>query len=147
MPTRLTTDRLAFLHAYVDTVVAGHRRFVLVMASQGLASWVETGHLDSEVRMATYILLVNWTDQGIRNLRETVSHETAFEELVQKMGGQLREAFWTIGTYDSVGVFNAPDDETATAIALSYASRGNGRTTILRAFNRDEMTQIVQRTT
>lgn len=42
--------------------------------------------------MATFILLVNWTDQGIRSVRETVGHETAFEELVQKMGGQLREA-------------------------------------------------------
>src|SRR5512142_1508682 len=97
--------------------------------------------------MATFILLVNWTDQGIRSFRETVGHETAFEELVQKMGGQLREAFWTIGPYDSVGVFEAPDDETAAAITLSYGSLGNGRTTLLRAFNHDEMTQIVQRTT
>lgn len=76
-----------------------------------------------------------------------VSHETAFEELVQKMGGQLREALWTIGSYDSVGVFEAPNDETATTLALSYGSLGNAGTRTLRAFNRDEMAQIVQRTT
>ncbi len=97
--------------------------------------------------MATFILLVNWTDQGIRSVRETVGRATALGELVQKIGGQFREIFWTIGPYSHVAVLEASDNETATAIALSLGSLGNVRTTTLRAFNRDEMIQIVQRTT
>lgn len=97
--------------------------------------------------MATFVLLVNWTDQGVRAFRDTLTRAAAFEELVQRMGGQTRELLWTIGPYDIVAVIEAPDDETATTVALSVASLGNVRTTTLRAFNRDEMAQVVQRAT
>lgn len=96
--------------------------------------------------MARYITLVNWTDQGVRNYRDTVDRAGQFEELVQKMGGRVVDLVWTLGPHDLVATVEGPDDETATAISLAISSLGNVRTTTMRAFTRDEMTEIVRRT-
>jgi uncharacterized protein with GYD domain len=96
--------------------------------------------------MATFIALVNWTDQGIRNYKDTSKRFKAFEDLVSKHGGTTRDAYWTIGPYDIVVVFEAPDDESATALALELGALGFVRTTTLRGFNADEMQAIIDRT-
>jgi uncharacterized protein with GYD domain len=93
--------------------------------------------------MQTYILLVNFTDQGMRNIKDTVSRAHAFEAMAKKSGANLKVLCWTIGRYDVVAVFEAPDDESATALSFSASSLGNTRAEILRAFSFEEMGKIL----
>jgi uncharacterized protein with GYD domain len=95
--------------------------------------------------MATYVSLLNWTDQGIRNFRDTVDRARKAADLAQSMNVNFREIYWTLGPYDVVGILEAPDDESATAFALALGSLGNVRTTSLRAFSAEEMDGIIQR--
>lgn len=97
--------------------------------------------------MATYVALINWTDQGIRDFRSTLERSRKVNELGQGMNASLKEIYWTIGPYDVVAIVEAPDDETATAFLLATGSQGNVRTTSMRAFSADEMEGIVQRAT
>jgi uncharacterized protein with GYD domain len=94
--------------------------------------------------MPTYVALLNWTDQGIRSIRETVQRADSAIELAQKHGANL-QTYWTVGPYDLVGILEAPDDESATAFLLETASFGNVRTTTLRAYDREEMSGILER--
>ena len=94
--------------------------------------------------MATYITLVNWTDQGIRNAKDTVKRAQAARQAFEKMGGRFRDVYWTLGQYDIVLTFDAPDDETATKLGLMVGMEGNIRTTTLRAFAEQEMERILQ---
>jgi uncharacterized protein with GYD domain len=95
--------------------------------------------------MATFVLLINWTDQGVRTFKDTVDREQMFRNMIEGLGGNLKDAYWTIGPYDIVAVAEAPDDETMTAMALQAGALGNIRTTTLRAFNRDEMAGIIEK--
>ena len=85
--------------------------------------------------MPTYIALMHWTDQGIRDFRDTISRARSVGDAAARWGGTIRDTFWTVGPYDAVGF---PDDESATAFLLSLGSMGNVRTTTLRAFNSEE---------
>ncbi|MFI1155239.1 GYD domain-containing protein [Streptomyces sioyaensis] len=93
--------------------------------------------------MPTYIALLNWTDQGIRNYKETAKRAEAFGSAAQKLGAKLLDIYWTVGPYDLVAVVEAPDDEIATAALLKLGGVGNVRTTTLRAFGREEMDRII----
>jgi uncharacterized protein with GYD domain len=95
--------------------------------------------------MPTYISLINWTDQGIKTVTETVDRAAKFGELAQKHGASLEQVYWTVGSYDIVAIFEAPDDESLTAVLLEGGSLGNIRTTTLRAYDRDQMSGILQR--
>ncbi|MBA2528992.1 MAG: GYD domain-containing protein [Euzebyales bacterium] len=95
--------------------------------------------------MATYISLVNWTDQGIRNYNDTVQRADAVSQLAQQMGGSQTALYWTLGSYDLVSIGDFPDDETATAFALAVSSQGNVRTTTMRAFTQDDMRGILDK--
>jgi uncharacterized protein with GYD domain len=95
--------------------------------------------------MPTYVSLLNFTDQGIRTVKETIERADAAAELAQQHGGSLQQIYWTVGPYDVVAILEAPDDETATAFLLEVGSRGNIRTTTLRAYDRDQMSGIIQR--
>jgi uncharacterized protein with GYD domain len=92
----------------------------------------------------TYISLLNFTDQGIRTVKETIQRADHAVELAQKHGGSM-QLYWTVGPYDLVAIMEAPDDESATAFLLEAASRGNVRTTTLRAYDREQMSGIIQR--
>jgi uncharacterized protein with GYD domain len=94
--------------------------------------------------MPTYVSLINWTDQGIRNVKETIQRADSAGQLAQKHGGSLR-VYWTVGPYDIVAITEAPDDESATAFLLEVGSLGNVRTTTLRAYDREEMSGIIER--
>jgi len=96
--------------------------------------------------MATFVSLVNWTDQGIRSYKDTPKRADAFAQLVQKHGGSVKGIWWTLGEYDIVVVTEVPDDETYTAIALQLASLGNVRTQTLRAFDPSEVERIIAKT-
>jgi uncharacterized protein with GYD domain len=93
--------------------------------------------------MATYILLASYTDQGIKGIKDTVKRTDNVKELAKKLGCTMKESYWTLGAYDVVAVFEAPDDETMTAFSLSVAKLGNVKTQTLRAFSSKDMTGIL----
>jgi uncharacterized protein with GYD domain len=95
--------------------------------------------------MPTYVALMNWTDQGIRSVKDTVQRRDQADALAQKHGASIREVYWTVGPYDLVTVVEAPDDESATAMLLELGTAGNLRTTTLRAYDREEMSGMIQR--
>ncbi|MEU2285403.1 GYD domain-containing protein [Streptomyces sp. NPDC013178] len=97
--------------------------------------------------MPTYVTLLNWTDQGIRNYRDTPKRAEAFAAAAEKLGAKILNLYWTVGSYDIVAVVEAPDDETATAVLLQLGGVGNVRTTTLRAFGREEMDRIIAKAT
>jgi len=96
--------------------------------------------------MATFVSLMNWTDQGIKEFRDTAKRAEAFTGLVKQHGGSVRAIYWTLGQYDLVAVTEAPDGETATAVALLLGSMGNVRTVTMRAFDAEEMARIIAKT-
>jgi uncharacterized protein with GYD domain len=93
--------------------------------------------------MATYISLLNWTEQGIRNCRDTTSRAEAAAQQAEAMGGKMQHIYWTVGPYDLVTVTEFPDDQTATAYLMALGAQGNIRSTTLRAYGSEEMTQIL----
>ena len=95
--------------------------------------------------MPTYVSLINWTDQGIRTVRDTLDRADRTQELGGKYGVSLEQIYWTVGPYDIVPVSEAPDEESFTAFLLELGSAGNVRTTTLRAYDREEMSGIIER--
>ena len=93
--------------------------------------------------MATFVSLVNWTDQGIKAFKDSAERADAFAALVEKGGGKLVGLYWTLGEFDLVTIFEAPDAETATAALLQVGALGNVRTKTLQAFDRDAFQAIV----
>ena len=93
--------------------------------------------------MATYIALSNFTDQGVRSVKDTVKRADAVQETAGQVGAKMTQIFWTQGAYDVVAIIDAPDDQSATAFALAIGMAGNIRTQTLRAFSRDEMSGIL----
>ena len=96
--------------------------------------------------MPTYVTLAHWTDQGIKNYKDTTSRAQDFSKLIESLGGNVRELLWTVGEYDIVAVTELPDDEAGTAALLRLGSLGNVRTSTMRAFTADEMGNIIRRT-
>jgi uncharacterized protein with GYD domain len=96
--------------------------------------------------MPRYVVLVNWTEQGVRNVKETLERTDSGGEIAEKHGLKLEQAYWTVGPYDMVVVFEAPDDQAISAHLLEVASSmGTVRTITLRAFDREEMKGIIER--
>ncbi|HEY7562510.1 MAG TPA: GYD domain-containing protein [Gaiellaceae bacterium] len=95
--------------------------------------------------MPNYVSLINWTDQGVRNFKDTVDRYEAAQAAMGASGVTFKEAYWTVGSYDLVTVVEGSDDETATAALLGIAAQGNIRTTTMRAFSADEMRSVIQR--
>ena len=95
--------------------------------------------------MPRYILLMNWTDQGVRNFKDSVDRADAARDALKAKGIDLTDIYWTIGPYDLVCVCEAPDDATATAALLALGAQGNLRTTTLRGFTPDEFRSIIQK--
>jgi len=93
--------------------------------------------------MATYIVLGNYTDQGIKNVADTLKRTEAVKAMVQKLGVTLKETYWTLGGYDLVAIFEAPDDAAITAVGLSIGKLGNVRTQTLRAFTAADMNGVL----
>jgi uncharacterized protein with GYD domain len=93
--------------------------------------------------MATYIILANFTDQGMRNVKDTTKRADAVREAAKKFGANMKEIFWTVGQYDMVVTVEAPDDASVSAFALAVGSQGNIRGQTLRAYSKDEMNGIL----
>jgi uncharacterized protein with GYD domain len=95
--------------------------------------------------MATFIVLTNFSDQGIKNVKQTIERADAFKAMASKAGARIVDIYWTLGSRDIVAICEAPDDETATALSLSVAARGNVRSETLRAFSLDEMKKVLDK--
>src|SRR5262245_36559437 len=93
--------------------------------------------------MATYLLLCNWTDQGIRNIKEAPERRRRATELADRLGCKVIGIFVTMGPYDLALRIEAPDDETIARFALSVGAQGNLRTTTLKAYPPEEFEQII----
>ncbi len=93
--------------------------------------------------MAMYISLIQFTEQGIRNVKDTVKRGDAAIGEAEKMGMKIIEEFWTMGAYDVVVMFDAPNDETMSAFLLKIGSMGNVKSQTLRAFRKQEMEGVL----
>jgi uncharacterized protein with GYD domain len=93
--------------------------------------------------MMTYVVLANFTDQGIRSAKDSPKRVDAFKKMAATFGVTVKELFWTQGRYDVVTILDAPDEFSVTALNLSLSALGNVRTESLRAFSAADMTSIV----
>ena len=108
----------------------------------GPAAWFRSRRFDADL----YVSLINWTEQGIKNVPDTVKRAEEFSRSLQEAGGTVRELLWTVGEYDLVHVVEFPDDESAVAALLRLGSAGNVHSHTLRAFNAAEMDAVIDRT-
>src|SRR5258708_22953035 len=93
--------------------------------------------------MPTFVTLAKWTDEGIRNIKDSSKRRHAFEDRITSMGGKVKDAYLVMGEYDLVVMTEVPNDETAAKIALRTALHGNARTMTMRAFAREAMDKTV----
>ena len=93
--------------------------------------------------MPTYVTLAHWSDQGIRNIKQLTQRADAVRDLASRLGGQVKDVYVVMGRYDVVAISEAPDDETATKIALAVGAQGNTRTETLRAYTMEEIGSII----
>jgi uncharacterized protein with GYD domain len=94
--------------------------------------------------MPAYVTLVTFTDQGIRNVKDSPQRAKAIAQATQAAGGRFIGIWWTQGAYDLVGIFEAPDDETAARLVLATSMQGHVRAMTMRAFSEEEMAHLVQ---
>ncbi len=95
--------------------------------------------------MPTYIVLMNWTDQGARTAGDTVDRYEAAKGDLAERGVTIKDIYWTVGPYDLVTIVEAADDETATAGLIRLASQGNLRTATMRGFSVEEARAVVEK--
>jgi|SRR5207248_6649212 len=95
--------------------------------------------------MPTYISLVQFTDKGIQAAKQTTQRVTDWSGKVQSLGVRINQMYWTLGEYDQVCIFEAPDDETAASVLLAADMLGNIRTRTMRAFTSSEMEKILSK--
>jgi uncharacterized protein with GYD domain len=93
--------------------------------------------------MANYVSLIQYTGQGMANIKDTLKRHKAAVAEGEKMGVKITNIFWTMGAYDLVVVFDAPNDAAISAFSLKIGSLGNVKSHTMRAFRREEMESIV----
>jgi uncharacterized protein with GYD domain len=96
-----------------------------------------------KMTMATYVVLARFTEQGVKNAKDSPKRAEAFKQMAETFGVTVKDIFWTQGRYDIVIVIDAPDELSATALNLSLSALGNIRTESLRAFSSTDMLKIV----
>ncbi len=93
--------------------------------------------------MSTYIMLINYTDQGIRNIKDSPKRADAARDLAKTFGAEMKDVYLTMGGYDLVITMEAPSDDAMAKFALAVGSTGNVRSTTLKAFTEKECRGIV----
>lgn len=93
--------------------------------------------------MTTYILLMNWTDQGVKTVRHSPDRLDAAKKLILEMGGSFKQFFLTMGDCDMVAICEAPDDAVMARFALTVSGAGNLRTRTLKAFPEAAYREII----
>jgi uncharacterized protein with GYD domain len=97
--------------------------------------------------MPQFIALVNWTDQGVREIKDSPGRAAAFKQLASSLGCTVHGLFFTMGRYDIAARIEAPDDATVSALMLKVGQLGNVRSETLRAYTEEEFAGIVQKVT
>jgi uncharacterized protein with GYD domain len=92
-----------------------------------------------------YVSLMRWTSQGVAGLPAWRERVEEGERIIEEAGGSLIGVYVTLGRYDVVEIFEAPDDEMAAEIILKLQRHGAEHTETLRAFTRDEAEEIIRR--
>ena len=95
--------------------------------------------------MVRYVMLAKFTAEGLANVHESPARNETFGAEVAKHGGRVENTYWTLGEFDAVCIFTAPDEATATVLALELSKLGNVRTNLLRAFDDKEFKNILDR--
>jgi uncharacterized protein with GYD domain len=95
--------------------------------------------------MPTYVTLFKWTEHGVKDVKNAPARFQAAKKLTEAMGGKTLGLYVTMGDYDIVAVTEGPSDEVAAATVLSIASKGNAKTTTMRAFTESEFSEIVKK--
>ena len=95
--------------------------------------------------MPMYITLINWTDQGVKAVKDSPGRSAAFKQLAREMGCTVHGVFFTMGRYDIIARVEAPDDATMSALLLKVGQLGNVRSETLRAFTEAEFAAVVQK--
>ena len=90
-------------------------------------------------------MLIRFTDQGIRNVKDTTRRADAIRGEAERMGCKFATYYWTFGKYDAIGILEAPNDEAAMEFGLKAGSLGNIRTSTLRAFTEEDMARVVDK--
>ena len=93
--------------------------------------------------MKTYVVLFNWTEQGVKNYKDSPARVDAVREEWGNAGVRIKDIYWTTGHYDLVGIVEAADFETLSKALLPLGAAGNVRTTTMRAFDQDEFTRLL----
>ena len=93
--------------------------------------------------MSTYIMLANWTDQGARHVKDSPRRLDAAKKALEDVGGEFKSFFMTMGDFDMIGVYEAPDDAVAARFTLQVAQLGNVRTRTLKAFPETAYREII----
>ena len=93
--------------------------------------------------MATYLMLLNWTDQGIRNVKESPKRLDAAKKLARDLGGEIKSVYMTQGSFDLALITEMPNDEKVASFVLKLGSLGNVRTTTLKAYAEDDYRKII----
>ncbi|MGD2099501.1 MAG: GYD domain-containing protein [Desulfobacterales bacterium] len=93
--------------------------------------------------MPTYITLIRYTEKGVENMKESPARLDAAKEVFKSMGAEIKAFYLVLGHYDAVVIGEAPDDETATKLAITVGSAGAIRTETLRAYTEDEYRDII----
>ena len=95
--------------------------------------------------MATYCVLGSFTEQGVRNAKDSPKRADAFKEMAKKCGATVKDVYWAQGQYDVVTILEAPDDLAVTSLGLSVGALGNIRTQTLRLFSAADMKTIIDK--
>ena len=93
--------------------------------------------------MSTYVVLIDWTQQGVENFKDTVNRYEAARSQFETMGVRFKDTYWTLGSHDVVSIVESPDSESLAAALLKLGSQGNLRTTTLRALSAEEMRGVI----
>lgn len=95
--------------------------------------------------MPYYIFLVNWTDEGIKNIKDSPKRAAAAREAIEKAGGKWHGLYYTFGQYDMVLITECPNDEATMFVSLAIGRLGSVRTTTLKAFPEAEAAKIIEK--
>ncbi len=93
--------------------------------------------------MPAFIILGNFTEQGLRTVKETTKRAEKFKEIAKQHGATVKDIYWTLGKYDVVSIVEAPDVTSMTALGLTLGMAGNVRTQTLAAFSTDDMGKVL----
>ncbi|MGH7233165.1 MAG: GYD domain-containing protein [Nitrospiraceae bacterium] len=93
--------------------------------------------------MAIYLVFINWTEQGIRSVKDSPKRLDAARKTIKEMGGELKTFYMTQGKYDAVLIIEMPSDEKLASFVLKIGAVGNVRTTTLRAYSEDDYRKII----